>query len=53
MVKLSPGHSVDKFVPDFDLVFFASWLGWAVGLAGDEREEGESEREEIGDSHCN
>jgi hypothetical protein len=31
-VLLDP-EDVDEFVPKFDLVFFAGWLGWAVGSA--------------------
>jgi hypothetical protein len=31
-VLLDP-EDVNEFVPKFDLVFFAGWLGWAVGFA--------------------
>jgi hypothetical protein len=49
-ILLNP-ELVDEFVPDLCLLFFAGWFWWAVGFAGDEREERENKWEEIDKSH--
>jgi len=49
-VLLDP-ELLHKVVPDFYLVFCAGWLWWAVGFAGYEGKEGESEWEESGQFH--